>query len=299
MYQAQFGKDTQLTIRMTITILLLGLLYSAFILVLLSLGTSVVFVLAFAVVLVVVQFFFSNRMVLLSMRAKVVSPEEQPKLHKMVERLALNGGIRKPRIAVSQMDVPNAFATGRSTSSATVAVTTGLMKLLTDREMEAVLAHELTHIKNKDVVVMTFASFFSVVASTLMMMFFWMGLFGGFGGRGRGGGGGYIMMAYMVTLIVWLLSMLLVSALSRYREFSADRGAAIITGQPGDLISALTRIHGSIAKIPKNDLRRAEKMNAFFILPAVGDSLANLFSTHPAVTKRIERLQRMQQTMGL
>ena len=299
MYQAQFGKDTQLTIRMTMTILLLGLLYSVFILVLLSLGTSVVFVLAFAVVLVVVQFFFSNRMVLLSMRAKVVSPEEQPKLHKMVERLALNGGIRKPRIAVSQMDVPNAFATGRSTSSATVAVTTGLMKLLNDREMEAVLAHELTHIKNKDVVVMTFASFFSVVASTLMMMFFWMGLFGGFGGRGRGGGGGYIMMAYMVTLIVWLLSMLLVSALSRYREFSADRGAAIITGQPGDLISALTRIHGSIAKIPKNDLRRAEKMNAFFILPAVGDSLANLFSTHPAVTKRIERLQRMQQTMGL
>ncbi len=299
MYQAQFGKDTQLTIRMTITILLLGLLYSVFILVLLSLGTSVVFVLAFAVVLVVVQFFFSNRMVLLSMRAKVVSPDEQPKLHKMVERLALNGGIRKPRIAVSQMDVPNAFATGRSTSSATVAVTTGLMKLLNDREMEAVLAHELTHIKNKDVVVMTFASFFSVVASTLMMMFFWMGLFGGFGGRGRGGGGGYIMMAYMVTLIVWLLSMLLVSSLSRYREFSADRGAAIITGQPGDLISALTRIHGSIAKIPKNDLRRAEKMNAFFILPAVGDSLANLFSTHPKVTKRIERLQRMQQTMGL
>ena len=299
MYQAQFGKDTQLTIRMTITILLLGLLYSAFILVLLSLGASVVLVLVIAVVLVIVQFFFSNRMVLLSMRAKVVSPKEQPKLHQMVERLSVNGGIRKPRIAVSNMDIPNAFATGRSTSSATVAVTTGLMKLLNDREMEAVLAHELTHIKNKDVVVMTFASFFSVVASTLMMMFFWMGLFGGFGGRGRGGGGGYIMMAYMVTLIVWVLSMLLVSALSRYREFSADRGAAIITGQPGDLISALTRIHGSIAKIPKNDLRRAEKMNAFFILPAVGDSLANLFSTHPAVTKRIERLQRMQQTMGL
>jgi len=299
MMQPQFGRDTQLRVRMTITMFLLGVVYAAFILILFSLGTGVVLPLVLAAVLVIFQFFFSNRMILMSMRAKVVSPSEAPKLHDMVARLSTVAGVQKPKVAISSLGVPNAFATGRSASSATVAVTTGLMELLNDRELEAVLAHELTHIKNRDMVVMTIASFFSVVASTLMTLFFWMGLFGGFGGRGRHGGGGVIMIAYLVTIAVWIISIILISALSRYREFSADRGSAMITGRPGDLISALTRIHGTIARVPQQDLRQAESMNAFFILPAVGGrSFASLFATHPPVARRIERLQQMQ-SMGL
>ncbi len=295
MIQRDFGRDRQLTARMIITLLLLGALYGAFIAILFSLGTNIVVMLVIVGVLVLFQFWFSDRMVLMSMRAKLVSSEEAPKLHAMVERLVAVADIRKPKIAVSKLEVPNAFATGRTTSSATVAVTDGLLNLLNDRELEAVL----THIKNRDVVVMTIPSFFSVVASTLMTLFFWMGLFGGFGGRGRqGGGGAPIMIAYLVTIAVWIISLVLVRALSRYREFSADRGAAIITGAPQDLISALTRINGSVQRIPKQDLRKTESMNAFFILPAVGGSFASLFSTHPSLAKRIERLEAIQGVLG-
>jgi heat shock protein HtpX len=300
MMRRDIGKDTQLQVRMIITLFLLGLVYGSFIYALFSLGAAVPVILVFAIVLVGVQFMLSNRMVLLSMRAKVVSAEEEPKLHDMVERLAWTASLPKPRIALSRMAVPNAFATGRSAKSATVAVTTGLQELLTDREMEAVLAHEISHIKHRDMEVMTYASFFAVVASTLMSMFFWMGLFGGFSGRGsRQGGGNIMMMAYMITIVVWLVSQLLLAALSRYREFAADRGAAILTGRPADLASALTRISGTIARVPKDDLRKAASMNAFFILPAIGGGLANLFATHPKVTKRIEQLRAIEAAMGL
>lgn len=298
MIQMDFGRDRQLTARMIITLLLLGALYGVAIAILVSLGTNIIVVLVIAVVLVLFQFWFSDRMVLMSMRAKLVSPQEAPQLHAMVERLATAAGVRKPKIAISKLDVPNAFASGRTTSSATVAVTNGLLNLLSDREMEAVLAHEMTHIKNRDVVVMTIASFFLVVASTLMNFFMFMGIFGGFGGRGRQGGGAPIMIALLVTIAVLIIGKLLVSALSRYREFAADRGAAIITGAPQDLISALTRINGSVQRIPKQDLRKAESMNAFFILPAVGGSFASLFSTHPSLAKRIERLQAIQGALG-
>jgi heat shock protein HtpX len=297
MIQRDIGRDTQLNIRMFITMLLLGLVYAGFLYFLFSLGANVTVMLVFAIVLVGVQFYFSDKMVLASMRAKVVSEADQPKLHDMVTRLSLTAGVHKPKIAISEMQVPNAFAAGRSTNTATVAVTTGLMSILSDRELEAVLAHEITHIKNRDVVVMTIASFFSVVASTLMSFFFWMSLFGGMGRSRNSGAGNYIMIAYMATIVVWLISLLLVSALSRYREYSADRGAAIITGNPNDLATALTRISGTVQRVPKDDLRKAEKMNAFFIIPAVGDGIVNLFASHPPVLKRIEKLQQIQQNM--
>ena len=297
MIQRDIGSDTQLNIRMFITMLLLGLVYAGFLYFLFSLGAGVYLMLVFAIVMVGIQFYFSDKMVLASMHAKVVSESEAPELHEMVTRLSLTAGIQKPKVAISQMQVPNAFAAGRSTKKATVAVTTGLMSILSDRELEAVLAHEITHIKNKDVVVMTIASFFSVVASTLMSFFFWMSLFGGMGRSRNSSAGNYIMIAYMATIVVWLISLLLVSALSRYREYSADRGAAIITGNPNDLATALTRISGTVQRIPKDDLRKAEKMNAFFIIPAIGDGMANLFASHPPVLKRIEKLQEIQQSM--
>ena len=298
MMQRDIGRDPQLQIRMMITLFLLGALYAGFIVVLWRLGTGVPFIVGIAVVLVAVQFMLSDRMALAAMRAKVVTPEQEPKLHQMIGRLAEIAGVPKPKVAVANSQVPNAFATGRSRKSAAIAVTTGLQALLNDREMEAVLAHEMSHIKHRDVVVMTYASFFAVVASTLMSLFFWMGLFGGFSNRGRSGGGNAMMIAYLVTIVVWILSQVLLAALSRYREYSADRGAAILTGRPADLAAALTRISGSIARVPKNDLRKVESMNAFFIFPAIGGGLARLFSTHPKMNKRIERLQAIQSAMG-
>ena len=289
-----FGRDNQLRVRMWFTMLLLGLVYGFFVYFLLRLGIT--FMLVIVVGLVLVQFWLSDRMVLASMRAKVVSQDEQPELHKMVERLALAAGVPKPKVAVADMKVPNAFATGRSQKTAAVAVTTGLMELLSERELEGVLAHEISHIRTKDVVVMTYASFFLVVASTLMSFLFWSSLFGGMG-RGRGGGGNVLMIAYVVTIVVWLVSQLLVAALSRYREYGADRGAALLTRRPRELASALQRIQGAITGLPQNDLRRAESLNAFFIMPAVGDGFARIFSTHPPMNLRVERLREMESSI--
>ena len=298
----QFSKDRGLQSRMVLTMFLLAMVYGLFIYFLLSLGTGVVLMLVVVVVLVGVQIAFSDRMVLTMMRAKVVSPEDQPGLHKIVDRLSLAAGIPKPKVAVADMKIPNAFATGRSQKTAAVAVTTGLLELLNEREVEGVLAHEISHIRTRDVVVMTYASFFSVVAGTLMTMFFWMGLFGGFGGgmgRSRSGGGGSaIMVAYIATIAVWLISQILVAALSRYREYSADRGAAQLTHRPQDLASALQRMSERFTKLPKQDLRRTESLNAFFIMPAIGGSLASLFSTHPSVSRRVQRLQEIEQELA-
>ena len=292
MVRKELAKDTQLQVRMLITMTMLGLVYGILIAGLWALNLGLSFIVIVAVGMALAQFWLSDRMVLASMRAKIVTPEQEPQLHRIVERLAGTAGVAKPRVAVAQLAVPNAFASGRSAKSATISVTTGLRSLLNERELEAVLAHEMCHIKHRDVVVMTYASFFAVVASSLMSMFFWMGLFGGFHGR-RGGGsnGGAILVAYVLTAVVWFLSQMLLAALSRYREFAADRGAAILTERPGDLASALTRIHGSLRRVPENDLRKAESMNAFFIMPAVGDGLANLFASHPPIAKRIEALQ--------
>ena len=290
---SDFGRDNQLRVRMWFTMLLLGLVYAVFLFVLFRLGVGVGIMLVLAGGLALFQFFASDRMVLATMRAKVVSREEQPELHAMVERLSMAAGIPKPKIAVADMQVPNAFATGRSQKTAAVAVTTGLMGLLSERELEGVLAHEISHIRTRDVVVMTYASFFLVVASTLMQFLFFSALFGGMG-RSRQGGGNVFMIAYVVTIVVWLVSQMLVAALSRYREFGADRGAAVLTRRPGDLASALQRIQASITRLPQNDLRRAESLNAFFIMPAVGDGFAKLFSTHPPMNRRVELLREME-----
>ncbi len=290
-----FGPDRQLQARMAITMLLLGVLYAVFVVFLLQLGAA--FALIFVSVMVLIQFWMSDRMILATMHAKVVSEAEEPELHLMVTNLATKAGIPKPRVAIANMAVPNAFAAGRSQKHATVAVTKGLVEMLTKSQLEAVLAHEISHIKSRDVQVMTYASFFAVVASSLMSFFFFMGLFGGFGGRRGGSGGSYIMVAYIVTIVVWVLSQILVATLSRYREFSADRGAASLTARPLELASALDRISSTVSKVPKNDLRKVETMNAFFIMPAIGDSLASFFSTHPSTMRRIEELRKLAASM--
>lgn len=290
---SDFGHDNQLRVRMWFTMLLLGLVYAVFLFVLFRLGVGVGFMLLLAGGLALFQLIASDRMVLATMRAKVVTPEEQPELHAMVERLSLAAGIPKPKVAVSDMQVPNAFATGRSQKTAAVAVTTGLMALLSERELEGVLAHEISHIRTRDVVVMTYASFFLVVASTLMNFLFFSAIFGGMG-RSRQGGGNVFMIAYVVTIVVWLVSQMLVAALSRYREFGADRGAAMLTRRPGDLASALQRIQATITGLPQNDMRRAASLNAFFIMPAVGGGFAKLFATHPPMNRRVELLRQME-----
>lgn len=297
MREQQFSPDKQLRARMWITMLLLGAVYGLFVFVLFALGGSISTMLIVVVALVLFQVWMSDRMVLSSMKAKMVTPAEAPELHRMVERLAQQAGIPKPKVAISAINVPNAFATGRSQKTAAVAVTNALIETLTEKQLEAVVAHEISHIRTKDVVVMTYASFFSIVASTLMSFLFWSSLFGGMGRSRHGGGAGNAMMvAYVVTIIVWLVSQLLVAALSRYREYAADRGAVELTGQPTELADALQRIAGSFDRLPQVDLRKAESMNAFFIMPAIGDGFARVFSTHPPMSQRVARLRALPAT---
>jgi heat shock protein HtpX len=238
------------------------------------------------------QWFFSDRLTLWSMGAKEVSKEEYPQLHSAVERLSQQADLPKPTVAVADSGVPNAFATGRSRSKAAVCVTTGLMKTLDQEEMEGVLAHELAHVKNRDMMVMTFAGLLSTLA---FMIVRWGWLFGG--GRNRQGGGGGMIAAIAISLVVWIVSFLLIRTLSRYREYAADRGAAIITGQPSALASALQKISGNVDRIPEDDLREQSEMNAFFIIPLKGGTITKLFSTHPPTEKRIERLRGLEREM--
>ena len=282
--------DRSLQVRMAFTMLMLGLVYAIFLFVLMNILAGAIWTIAIVGAIVLFQFWLSDRMVLMSLGARIVKREEAPELYGRIERLAQAAAIPMPRVAVANSPMPNAFATGRSQRSATVAVTTGLINLLDDRELEGVLAHEVSHIRTRDVQVMTYASFFAVIASTLMWVFFFSGMFGGFRNRQQNGA---ILVALLVTAIVWFLSQLLLAALSRYREYSADRGAAYLTGRPLDLAAALQRISGHARRVPTEDLRRAESMNAFFIIPAVGDGLAKLFSTHPNVEKRVAALQRL------
>ncbi len=292
----QFGRDNQLRARMLITMLGLGLLYGVFMWVAWQLNPMY---LTIAVVMVVIQFSLSDKMVLASMRAKVVSSTDAPKLHQMVDDLCMKAGIPKPKVAISDMATPNAFATGRSQKHAAVAVTTGLLNLLNDDELEAVLAHEISHIKTKDVVVMTYASFFLIVAATLSSFLMFSAIFGGMGrSRNNSSAGSIILVALLVTFIVRIVGSMLVATLSRYREFSADRGAAALTLKPMALASALQRLQDSLVITPKQDLRKVESMNAFFILSAVGPGLAELFASHPSTTKRIQRLQQYDQQMA-
>jgi heat shock protein HtpX len=233
------------------------------------------------------QFFFSDRLALYSMGAKEVEADEYPRLHAMVGRLSQQADLPKPTVAVADTRVPNAFATGRSPSNSTVCVTEGLLGTLDEEELEGVLAHELAHIKNRDVMVMTIASFLSTIA---FMIVRWGWLFGG--GRNRQGGGGMIV-AILVSLVVWIVSFVLIRTLSRYREYSADRGGAAITGKPAALASALLTISGRMDRVPKEDLREQSEMNAFFVIPIKSDFVGRIFSTHPPTEKRVERLREM------
>ena len=305
--QRTIGHDGQLQLRMFFTMFMLGLVYAAFILILWRVGIPIIFLVVFAGIFGVIQFFASEKIVLASMRAKIVDAQQEPFLHQTIERLSLMAGMPKPRIAVSEIHVPNAFATGRTPRHAVVAVTRGIMQRLTDAELEAVLAHELTHIKNRDVQVMTIASFFLMVISILLHSLLWMGIFGGMGGgmgggRGRGGGGQaamVIMVVLLVSIVTYVVAQLLIMALSRYRELAADRGGAILTGQPENLARALIKIQDAVSKTGDRDLREVkEGASAFFIIPALKKgSMAAMFGTHPPVEERVRRLRQMQQDM--
>ncbi len=289
-----YGRDRGLTTRMTLTMLGLGLVYAIFIGALIAAGVETVLVLIIAGGFALVQLLFGDRIALAAMRAHVTEPHEAPELHATIERLCQLSDLPKPRVAVAPTDLPNAFAAGHSRKTATVCVTTGLMERLDPRELEGVIAHELSHIANRDVIVMTVAGFLATVAGLLVRMGIYSGMMGG--NRSRDNSAAVFMIVILVSVLVYVLSFLLLRALSRYREYAADRGAAIMTGAPAQLASALSKISGTMARIPTRDLRAAEGMNAFFIVPAVsrGFSLSSIVATHPPAEKRIERLMAMQ-----
>lgn len=296
----KWGKDTQLSVRMFLVMFLLAVVYLAFIAILASAGISLIFLVVVAVLLLGVQYFFSDKIALLGMGAHEVTEQEAPQLHETIGRLAQIADLPKPRVAIARTSMPNAFATGRNPNNAVIAVTTGLMERLEPRELEAVLAHEMTHIRNRDVVVMTVASFFAMVAQLLMRMMFWGSLFGGgFGGGGRRDRNEESIMAfiYLASIIVWIISFFLIRTLSRYREYAADRGSAIITGSPSSLMSALTKISGVMDRIPDKDLRQVQGMNALFISPATKQTVSEIFSTHPSLEHRLARLREMSREM--
>jgi heat shock protein HtpX len=291
-WPADFG----LQIRMALTLLIIGVIYLAFLAFLYWLGIDPLSLMIIAAVMLGIQYFFSDKLVLASTRAKVVSPEQAPELHRIVEELSSEAGIPKPRVAIVPTGVPNAFATGRSLHHSVIAVTQGLLQQLNTDEVKAVLAHELSHVRNRDVAVITLASFLSTIAGFIMQSF----MFGGmYGGRDRRGIGTILLLP--VAIVVYFVSLLLVRLLSRYRELAADRGSAIITGHPSHLINALLKISGVMQQVPKRDLRAdgGATMNQFFIIPQIrGRSILSLFATHPSLEKRIRQLKRMEQTMG-
>ena len=297
---SRFSPDRQLTVRMLTVLFLLGLLYVAFIAALIVLLKNTALVVLVVVALLLAQFWFSDRIALFAMRAVEVTPEQQPHLHGAVDRLCTLADMPKPRIAVARTPLPNAFATGRSPDHAVLCVTTGLLDRLDEDELEGVLAHELSHVAHRDVAVITVASFLGVLAGLLVRFTLYAGLLGGRGRRANQNTA-LVMVAVMgVSVAVYTLSFLLIRALSRYRELAADRSAALLTGKPSALASALTKVSGDIALIPGKDLRTAQNLNAFFFAPALTRerSLANLLSTHPTLERRLEALARIAVDLG-
>ncbi|NOQ28553.1 MAG: zinc metalloprotease HtpX [Methanosarcinales archaeon] len=288
----RWQRDYGLATRMFLTMFLLFAVYIAFIGALSYLGLPIGTIVLFAGIMLFAQYYYSDKMVLYSTGARIVTESEEPGLHEIVSRLCIEADLPKPRVAVVDSSIPNAFATGRSPKKAVVAVTTALMQKLDRNEVTAVLAHELTHVKNRDVMVLTIASFFSTIAFFLVRYLIF------FAGDRRGGG--QIMIAWVASIAVWLVSYLLIRALSRYREFAADRGAAIITGHPSHLVSALMKISGLMDRVPTEDIRKAEGMNAFYIIPTISkSSIMALFSTHPPLKKRIAALEKISREMEL
>jgi heat shock protein HtpX len=303
MQRKNFGRDRGLSLRMLFTSGLLGLLYVIFAVVLFSLlNGSIFLMLAIVIGLAFFQYYTSDKIALAASGAKVVSAEEAPELHAMVERLCAMANLPKPRIAVVDTDVPNAFATGRNPKHAAVAVTTGLWRRLDQQEIEAVLAHELSHIANRDVLVMTVASFFAMLAGLLTRFGLYSGMFGGFGGGNRDGNNNQVPVWLIVTLvaiITYAISWILIRTISRYREYAADRGSAIITGAPENLMSALQKISSNITQIPQRDLREVQGMNAFFIIPTNWKtSMSEWMMDHPPLEKRLAALSEIAREMG-
>jgi len=284
-----FGRDTGLQARMLLTMFLLGGVYAVLVGVIIAAGAGATVAIVFMTGLAALQYFTSDKLALRAMGAHEVSPQEAPELHAMIERLCVQADLPKPRVAVAQTSMPNAFAMGRSRKHATVCATTGIMELLSPSELEGVMAHELAHVRHRDVMIMTIASFFASIASLILQFGFF------FGGSSDDEDSPGILPLILVSLVVYVVSFFLMSALSRYREFAADRGAAAITGRPSALSSALLKISGTMERLPMNDLRSHAELNAFYIIPAgAKQSLLGLFSTHPPVEKRIAQLQRLE-----
>ena len=299
MKRRSYGRDAGLSLRIVLTTTLLGLLYVVFAVVLFQvLNVGLVPMLVIVVALAFFQYYTSDKLALRAAGAKVVERDEAPELHDMIERLCAMADLPKPRVAIIDTDVPNAFATGRSPKHAAVAVTRGLWQRLEPQEIEGVLAHELSHVANRDVLIMTVASFFAMLAGLLTRFGLYSGMFGG--GRSRDNNSVPVwLIVLLVSVVTYFLSQILILAISRYREFAADRGSALITGAPEHLMSALQKITSDIFRIPERDLRQVETMNAFFIIPtSVKKGAQTLFMTHPPLEKRLEALAEIAREMG-
>jgi heat shock protein HtpX len=296
MASSRFVSDRGLNVRMGAVMFLLGVLYLGFMAALIVYsGLSTVAIIIIAVGVAFAQWYFSDKIAMLSMRAREVSPEQAPELHGMVDRLCALADMPKPRIAIADTDLPNAFATGRSPQHSVVCVTTGILRRLDEQELEGVLSHELSHVAHRDVAVMTVASVLGVLAGLVTR---WGLYFGGGRGRDRNSAAMF-MFVWLASIVIWAVSFLLTRALSRYRELCADRSGAYLTGNPSALASALTKISGDIARIPTKDLRAAESMNAFFFAPAIkGDSVNALLATHPPLEQRLDQLARVAADLG-
>jgi heat shock protein HtpX len=314
MVRTRYAPDRGLQARMGLTMFLLGLVFVAFVIALVFIlaafhqGTGVI--IFFAVLLggglTFGSLFWSDKIALRAAGAQEVTPEEAPKLHGIVDRLCALADMPKPRVAIAQADMPNAFATGRNSNNAVLCVTTGLMRRLDDNELEGVIAHEMSHVAHKDVVVMTIASFLGIVAGLLVRFAFYGELFGGGGGRGNnnnnnGGALPILLIVMLVSVVVYAISFLLIRLLSRYRELAADRAGALLTGQPSHLASALQKVSGAMSAIPTKDLREAQALNAFYFAPAFKantTTLSSVFSTHPSLERRLEQLSEISAQLG-
>jgi heat shock protein HtpX len=288
--------DHELNLRMFLTGLLMVLLYGVFVGVLWYFLKSIIIVVVIAGGLLFVQYWFSDRIALFGMGGKEVTPEQEPELHAVIDRLCALADMKKPRVAIAEVDMPNAFATGRNPKNAVVCATRGIMRRLDEPELEAVLAHELSHVAHRDVAVMTIASFLGMVAGMITRFTLYAGMFGGFDDNNNSNGALIEIAVLVVSALVYAISFLLTMALSRYRELAADRSGAILIGRPSLLASALVKVTGEMARIPTRDLRAAEHFNAFYFSPALanGTSLSSLFSTHPPLQKRLDQLAKLE-----
>ncbi|MFC4532274.1 zinc metalloprotease HtpX [Sphaerisporangium dianthi] len=299
MTQTRYAPDRGLTVRMVTTMFLLGLLYVVFVGVLIALGVQAIVVLVLAGGLLLVQYFFSDKIALFAMHGREVTQQEAPELHGLIDRLCAMGDVPKPRVAIADTDVPNAFATGRNQKNSVVCVTTGLLRRLDPLELEGVIAHEMSHVAHRDVAVMTLASFLGILAGLMTRFALYSGL-----GRDRGNNNGppIGLIIMLVSIVVYAVSFLLTRALSRYRELSADRAGALLTQRPSALASALVKVTGEMSRIPTRDLREAQPFNAFFFTPAIsgrgGASLATLFATHPPLERRLDQLSKIAAQLG-